>query len=47
MRTIPSFEEGREAQARQRAAVREVKPVLQRVTDLPRRTDFKVALRFA
>jgi len=35
---------GREAQARQRAAVREVKPLLQHVSDLPRHADFKVAL---
>jgi hypothetical protein len=35
---------GREAQARQRAASREVKPILQQVSDLPRRADFKVAL---
>jgi len=34
---------GREAQARQRAAVREVKPLLQQVSDLPRRAESKVA----
>jgi len=35
---------GREARARQRAASREVKPLLQQVSDLPRHADFKVAL---
>jgi len=34
---------GREAQARQRAAVREVKPLLLQVSDLPRRAESKVA----
>jgi len=37
---------GAKRKARQRAASREVKLLLQHVSDLPRRADFKAALRF-